>query len=165
MAAQQPPMQGGLPIPGQQPTPEQLQALQRRIAEDAAKAGMSVPDFIEEIKRQRMAAMQAQQQQHQHSHENGEGHDHDHDQEHAHDHGDGHSHTHPHQQQQAQPQAITPGPPNPKALALAQFMRGQDLKPRTVILNGERKEMFRGKSAPPPHVHAVLRFKYSNAKK
>lgn len=139
MASPQPPPNVGLPIPGQQPTPEQLQQLQRRIAEDAAKAGMSVPEFIEEIKKQRMAAMQAQQQQHQHSHGDGQGNDHGH----SHEQG-GHNHTHPHQQQQGQLQAITPGPPNPKALALAHFLRGQELKYRTVILNGERKDMFRG---------------------
>ncbi len=140
MASSQPPPNGGMPVPGQQPTPEQLQQLQRRIAEDAAKAGMSVPGFIEQIKKQRMAAMQAQQQQHQHSHGDGQSHDHGH----SHDQG-GHNHTHPHQQQQGQPQAINPGPPNPKALAVAQFLRGQELKQRTVILNGERKDMFRGK--------------------
>ncbi len=128
-----------MPGPGQQPTPEQIAELQRRITEDAQKAGMTVPEFIEHIKRQRLQAMQQAQHQHQHQHgdENDHGHSHDHDQ-------DGHGHAHPHQQQQGQPQPITPGPPNPKAIALAKFLRGQDLKPRTVILNGERKDMFRG---------------------
>ncbi|ATY65149.1 translocation SEC62 [Cordyceps militaris] len=132
-----------MPGPGQQPTPEQIAELQRRITEDAQKAGMTVPEFIEQIKRQRMQAMQQQQQQHQHQHGDGNdhGHSHDHDQ-------DGHNHSHPHQQQQGQPQPITPGPPNPKAIALATFLRGQELKPRTVILNGERKDMFRGIAAP-----------------
>lgn len=46
-----------------------------------------------------------------------------------------------------QQQPITPGPPNPVALAMAKFLRSQELKPRTVILNGERKEMFRVKRA------------------
>ena len=32
----------------------------------------------------------------------------------------------------------------PKAIALAKFLKGQDLKPRTCILNGERKDMFKG---------------------
>ncbi|TQV98780.1 hypothetical protein V2A60_007519 [Cordyceps javanica] len=138
--------QGGMampmPGPGQQPTPEQIAELQRRITEDAQKAGMTVPEFIEHIKRQRIQAMQQAQQQHQHQH--GDGHDHGH----SHDHDqDGHGHSHPHQQQQGQQQAITPGPPNPKAIALAKFLRGQELKPRTVILNGERKDMFRVKRA------------------
>jgi len=124
-----------MPQPGQRPTPEQIQAMQRQLAIDAEKNGMTVPEFIEHIKRQaqeqmRMRAQQAQEQ----------GADH-----HGHDHP--HPHPHPQQQQQGRAQPITPGPPNPKALALAAFLRGQDLKPRTVILNGERKDMFRGMSA------------------
>jgi translocation protein SEC62 len=46
--------------------------------------------------------------------------------------------------QKGRQQPIAPGPPKPEALALAKFLRGQDLKPRTCILNGERKDMFRG---------------------
>ncbi|KAF4967680.1 hypothetical protein FZEAL_10501 [Fusarium zealandicum] len=127
-----------MPQPGQRPTPEQIQAMQRQLAIDAEKAGMTVPEFIEHIKKQaqeqmRMrAAQQAQQGE--------QGHDHDH----GHDHGHAHPHP-PGQQGRAQP--ITPGPPNPKALALAKFLRGQDLKLRTVIMNGERKDMFRVKRA------------------
>lgn len=49
------------------------------------------------------------------------------------------------QSQQGQPQPIQPGPPNPAALAVAAFLRKQDLKPRTCILNDQRKEMFKGK--------------------
>ena len=51
-----------MPGPGQQPTPEQIAELQRRITEDAQKAGMTVPEFIEHIKRQRIQAMQQAQQ-------------------------------------------------------------------------------------------------------
>jgi translocation protein SEC62 len=106
--------------------------MQRQLAIDAEKNGMTVPEFIEHIKRQaqeqmRMRAEQAQQQ-------GGEA-------------GHSHGHDHPHPPQQGRSQPITPGPPNPKALALAKFLRGQDLKNRTVILNGERKDMFRGRSA------------------
>ncbi|KAI1821944.1 translocation protein Sec62-domain-containing protein [Xylaria intraflava] len=46
-----------------------------------------------------------------------------------------------------QPQPIRPGPPNPVAIALANFLRSQPLKPRTCIMNGERKDMFRVKRA------------------
>ncbi|KAM0250467.1 hypothetical protein ACHAP5_002266 [Fusarium lateritium] len=121
-----------MPQPGQRPTPEQIQAMQRQLAIDAEKNGMTVPEFIEHIKRQaqeqmRMRAEQAQQQ-------GGEA-------------GHHHGHDHPHPPQQGRSQPITPGPPNPKALALAKFLRGQDLKNRTVILNGERKDMFRVKRA------------------
>ncbi|WKT45737.1 Translocation protein Sec62 [Fusarium oxysporum f. sp. vasinfectum] len=93
--SEQPPQPGPqpgqipMPQPGQRPTPEQIQAMQRQLAIDAEKNGMT----------------------------------------------------------QGRAQPITPGPPNPKAIALASFLRGQDLKPRTVILNGERKDMFRVKRA------------------
>jgi translocation protein SEC62 len=112
-----------MPPPGQMPSPEQIQAMQRQLAMDAQKAGMTVPQFIEHIKRQAYEQQRAhaeQQAQHQ-----------------------GHNHQHPHQS--GQPQAIVPGPPNPKALAVATFLRSQNLKLRTSILNGDRKDMFRGR--------------------
>jgi translocation protein SEC62 len=53
------------------------------------------------------------------------------------------------EQQQKGPQtqrvAVSPGQPvDPKALAVAKFLRSQALKPRTCILDGERKDMFKG---------------------
>jgi translocation protein SEC62 len=68
-----------------------------------------------------------------------------------------HQHQHQHQQPQTpgQPQPIVPGPPNPVALALAKFLRSQNLKPRTCILNGERKDMFRVSPDPSPDGHAT----------
>ncbi|GJN80847.1 protein translocation protein, SeC62 family protein [Purpureocillium lilacinum] len=136
------PPPGQMPPGMQRPTPEQIAEIQRRVAEDAQKAGMSVPEFIEHIKKQAMeqqrARMMQAQQQGGHQHGPGCNHDHDHD----HDH-DGHNHSH----QQGGHQPIQPGPPNPKAIALAKFLKGQDLKPRTCILNGERKDMFKVKRA------------------
>lgn len=113
---------GAIPIrPGQRPTPEQIQQVQRKIAEDAQKAGMTIPQFIEHLKKQAQERMAAQQ---------------------------GGQPGAPQQVRQGPPgqtrQAITPGPPKPEALAVAQFLRSQDLKTRTCILNGERKDMFRG---------------------
>lgn len=130
---------GGIPMPqpGQRPTQAQIEAMQRQITADAEKAGMTVPEFIENLKKQAMeqqARMRAAQQAGGHEHGPGCNHDHDHG-DHGHSHGEG----------GGQSQPIAPGPPNPKALAVANFLRGQDLKPRTVILNGERKDMFRGK--------------------
>ncbi|KAK4246556.1 hypothetical protein C7999DRAFT_15340 [Corynascus novoguineensis] len=119
------------------PSPEQIAAMQRQLASDAEKMGMTVPQFIaEHLKRQAQERMQAQQQQAQ----QGQG---------GHQHQHPHQHPHPRQQQPApgQPRPIVPGPPNPVALALAKFLRGQNLKPRTCILNGERKDMFRVKRA------------------
>ena len=63
--------------------------------------------------------------------------------QHQHPHPHQHPHQHQQQQQGGQPQPIVPGPPNPVAISLAKFLRGQNLKPRTCILNGERKDMFR----------------------
>lgn len=126
-------------LPGQRPTPEQIAEIQRRIAEDAEKAGLTVPEFIERIKKQSMEQQRMQMMQQQQQHGPG-GHVHG---EHCnHDHGHGHGHHHQHQ---AQP--IVPGPPNPQALAVAAFLKGQDLKQRTSILGGERKDMFRVKRA------------------
>jgi translocation protein SEC62 len=118
---------------GQPPTPEQIEALKAKIAQDAERAGMSVPEFVEQIKQaqarmmaarqQQMAAAQQQQQQ------GGAG---------------------PPQQGGPRPPGATPikpGPPKPEALAVATFLQGQDLKPRTSIFNGERKQMFRVKRA------------------
>lgn len=118
MQAQPPP---GMPVPGQMPTREQIMAMQQQLARDAEKAGMTVPQFIEHLKKQaqeQQARMQAMQQQQ-----------------------GGHPQ---HQHQPGQPQPIVPGPPNPVAIALAKFLRSQDLKPRTCILNGDRKDMFKG---------------------
>ncbi|TLD30678.1 hypothetical protein PspLS_02725 [Pyricularia sp. CBS 133598] len=141
------PQQGQMPPGMVRPTPEQIAAMQRQIAADAERAGMTVPEFIEHIKKQQMEMMrQQQQQQQQQGHD---GHDHDDDDE-------GHTH-----QQQGQGQPITPGPPNPLAIALANFLKSQDLKPRTCILNGERKDMFRVKRA----LRAIQSPAYEKARK
>ncbi|KAK7927687.1 Sec62 family protein translocation protein [Apiospora marii] len=106
--------------PGVQPTPEQIEMMKMKLAADAEKAGMTIPEFLEEIKKQRQAQMEAMQRQQQMQAQ---------------------------QQQQGQPQPIQPGPPNPVAIAMANFLRGQTLKPRTCIFNGQRKDMFKVKRA------------------
>ncbi|KAK0617808.1 translocation protein Sec62-domain-containing protein [Bombardia bombarda] len=124
--------QDGPPPPGHQhqqqmpkPPPEQIAAMQRQLAIDAEKAGMTVPEFIERLKQQQLQMqMQMQQQMQMRMQQQQQ-----------------------QQQQQGQPQPIVPGPPNPVALALATFLRSQALKPRTCILNGERKDMFKVKRA------------------
>lgn len=174
MAQQQPPpgAQSGRPSPppgagpfppgmqpGQQPTPEQIRAVQARIAAEAEKAGMTVPQFIERqkalamqqqqgqqpspeqvrqmqaqiaaeaekagltvpqyVERLKAQAMQQQQMRQQ-------------------------------QQQGAQPGKqvpIAPGPPKPEGIAVAKFLRSQDLKLRTCIFNDQRKDMFKVKRA------------------
>jgi translocation protein SEC62 len=126
MASQTPPQgpPGQNPFnirPGQQPTPEQIAAMQRQLAIDAQKNGMTVPEFVTKLKQQAIANAQAQQ--------------------HAQAGGQPPAQGQPQQGQQP----ITPGPPKPEALAVAKFLKSQDLKPRTCILSGQRKDMFKGK--------------------
>lgn len=130
--------------------------MQRQIAAEAQKAGMSVPDFVEHVKKQQMMRMQQQRAAA----------------------GGAPPGTSPANAApgtpgaaaaarpgqprpgaprpgQPKPQPITPGPPNPKALAVANFLKGQELKPRTCILNGERKDMFKGESPTLEHPRVV----------
>lgn len=119
--------------PGQQPTPEQIDAIRRQLAIDAQKAGLSVPEFVQRLRQQAMAQQQAQQQGQTPQSAQGQG------------------QLQSPQGQTATPgtaQPITPGPPNPAALAVATFLKGQDLKMRTCILNGQRKDMFKGTFPP-----------------
>lgn len=151
-----------LPGPGQQPTPQQIAAMQAQISEEAAKRGMTPQQFQiwqrqqmeadakkaglsfdEYINRLKQHALETHQrklqlaQQQQAAEQSGQ----------------------PQIQQGKSEQQvpITPGAPDPKALALAKWMRGQDLKTRTCILNGQRKDMFRGLSAPLPMPSPVTR--------
>jgi translocation protein SEC62 len=108
----------GMP-PGQQPSPEQVRAMQAQIAAEAEKAGLTVPQYVERIKAQAMQQQQMRQQQQQ-------------------------------MQQGAQPGKqvpIAPGPPKPEGIAVAKFLRSQDLKLRTCIFNDQRKDMFKVKRA------------------
>ncbi|KAI7333817.1 hypothetical protein D0868_06301 [Hortaea werneckii] len=128
--------------PGQQPSPEQIRQMQQQIAAEAQKNGLTVPQYIERVKAQamqnaqmRQRMMQAQQQAQQSGQPVA---------------------TAPPQQQQggpgngAQPGQqvpIQPGPPKPEALAVANFLRNQDLKSRTCIFQEKRKDMFKVKRA------------------
>ncbi|KAL1898570.1 Translocation protein S62 [Sporothrix stenoceras] len=170
---QQAPMMQPGQAPPNMPSPEQIQAMQRQLAIDAQKAGMTVPEFIQQLQQKARAQMVMQQAAAQRAQQQAQGGGGAGAGEHAgHSHGDGHSHEghdHPHpppqqqqqQQQQQQAQPIQPGPPNPLAIAMANFLRGQDLKLRTVILNGERKEMFRVKRA----LRAIQSPAYEKARK
>ena len=143
------------PAPGQQPTPQQMAAMQQQIAmeaqrrgmtpqqlqmeqrrqleADAQKAGMTFEQYINKLKQQAFEDHQKRMQQ-------------------AQQQGTVQQQGQPQmvQGQQGQQVPITPGTPDPKALALAKWLRGQDLKSRTCILNGQRKDMFRGTQTCPP---------------
>ncbi|KAI4649261.1 hypothetical protein J4E93_003577 [Alternaria ventricosa] len=62
------------------------------------------------------------------------------------------------QQQQQQP--IQPGPPKPEAIAVANWLKSQDLKPRTVVHDEKRKDMFKVKRA----IRALQSPAYQNAR-
>ena len=107
-------------------TPQQFQAHQRKeLEEQAKKAGMTVEQYVNKLRQQAYENHLRQQQMAQQPAPNSAG----------------------PVQTQAQPGQqvpITPGAPDPKAEALAKWLKSQDLKPRTCLLNGQRKDMFRG---------------------
>jgi translocation protein SEC62 len=107
--------------PGEQPTQEQIQQIQSHFRMEAEKMGISYEQYIEKVKEQAMAQQKAQMEAQQQQ-----------------------------QQQQQQQEPIQPGPPKPEALAVARFLRAQDLKPRTCIFQEKRKDMFRGIYTLPP---------------
>lgn len=118
-------------------TPEQFAQQQReQLAAEAAKNGVSTEEYVADLRARAMAAhqkhMEAQQQE---AAESGQG-------------------GAPAQQQAQQQQTtstqvpVNPSnPPDPKAIAVAQFLRSQNLKPRTCIMDGQRKDMFKVKRA------------------
>lgn len=134
-------------------TPEQFAQQQRdQLTADAAKLGLTPEQYVAQL---RMRALQAHQQQMEAQRQAAQGG--------SPQPGQGQQ---PQQQQQpgqpgqpGQPQArqqpqpqqqthqvpVQPGQPaDPKALAVANFLRSQNLKPRTCILDGQRKDMFKG---------------------
>lgn len=133
-AHQGPPPPGSIAIPiplgpnGEKPTPEQIQQIQMQLAAEAQKHGISIQEYVQRLRQQAMAQQQAQMQMQAQMEA----------QQRA-------------QQQQQQQQPIQPGPPKPEALAVANWLKSQDLKPRTVVHDEKRKDMFRGRM----QTHAV----------
>lgn len=114
-------------------TPHQFQAWQRQqIETEARNAGMNVEQYITHLKQQAFENHQRQQQQlaqQKAAEKSGQ--------------------PQVQQGQEGQQVPITPGAPDPKALALAKWLRSQDLKTRVSILNGQRKDIFRGNQFSP----------------
>ncbi|KAF1992495.1 translocation protein [Aulographum hederae CBS 113979] len=110
--------------PGQQPTPEQIRAMQEQIAREAAEHGISVQEYVERLKAQAMQQHQAQMAQQQQMQQQQQ-----------------------QQMQQAQQVPLQPGPPTPEAMLVANFLRSRDLKTRTALLQEKRRDMFRVKRA------------------
>jgi translocation protein SEC62 len=102
--------------------------MKAQIAAEAGKAGMTIEQYVGQIRQQVMARQQqAAAQQAAGGQQGG-----------------------PPPQQGAQPGQqvpIAPGPPKPEAVALANFLQSQNLKTRTCIFQEKRKEMFKVKRA------------------
>jgi len=147
--------------PGQ-PNPQQMAAMQQQFAAEAAKRGMTPEQFAQKQREQltadaaklgltpeqyvaqlRMRALQAHQKQME-AQQQGQASEQGEQQEQQ---GQGQSAAPQQQpQQQTHQVPVQPGQPaDPKALAVANFLRSQNLKPRTCILDGQRKDMFKGK--------------------
>ncbi|EFW17690.1 Translocation protein S62 [Coccidioides posadasii str. Silveira] len=132
-------------------TPEEFANMQRQqLTQEAAKRGMTPEQYINHLRAQAMHQHQMQKQQ-----QSGENHDHNHNHSHDHEHEHGqddhqhegccdHNHAHQHQRQIPVKSGV---PADPKALAVANFLRSQNLKTRTCILDGRRRELFKVKRA------------------
>jgi translocation protein SEC62 len=125
-------------------TPEEFAKKQReQLAADAAKLGLSPEQYVTQLRMRAMQQAQQQQQQMQ-AQRQGQASPQPGAQQ-------GQSPA-PQPQQPQQPQQhqvpVNAGqPPDPKALAVANFLKSQNLKPRTCILDGQRKDMIKGKLA------------------
>jgi translocation protein SEC62 len=114
-------------------TLQEFQAFQRRtIEEEAKKLGITPQEFVMKKQAEAREQMARQQAQGQGAGQPGP---------------PGQPAPAPGQPQQRMQQLdITkPVEAKPEALALAKFLRVQDLKTRTVLFNGQRKDMFKGK--------------------
>ncbi|OJJ76579.1 hypothetical protein ASPBRDRAFT_39071 [Aspergillus brasiliensis CBS 101740] len=161
--------------PGQ-PSPQQIAAMQQQFAAEAARRGMTPEEFAKQQREQltaeaakhgmtteqyvtqlRMRALAAHQRQVEAQRQAAQAQA----QGQPQGQGQGQAPQSPAQPgqnlpapPQPQPQQMTRqvpvnpnNPPDPKALAVAAFLRSQNLKTRTCIMDGQRKEMFKVKRA------------------
>ena len=109
-------------------TPQQFQEQQRQqrqqLAAEAAKQGLTLEQYVAQLKMRAMQEHQLRQHQAQHAQAQGQ---------------------QPPQQGQIQQIPVNPNAEKkPEAVAVAKFLRSQDLKTRVCILDGQRKDMFKG---------------------
>lgn len=115
-------------------TPQQFMAFQQQqLLKAAAEAGMSPQEFLA-MKQKEAIEQQKLAEQHQQQHGQGQP-DGDAPQD-----GQGE----PGQPQLQRIDLTKPMEAKPEALAVAKFLRSQDLKLRTCIFEGQRKDMFKG---------------------
>ncbi|KAI5290769.1 Translocation protein S62, partial [Ascosphaera aggregata] len=125
-------------------TPEQFSELQRQqVVNEAAKHGLTPEQFIEKLKeqaQQQMRAQMAARAQAQAGAENVPGQ--------AQGPAQAAAKQQPQQHQVQQQVPVNAGASaNPQAIAVANFLRSQNLKPRSCILDGRRRELFKVKRA------------------
>ncbi|PLN81002.1 translocation protein Sec62-domain-containing protein [Aspergillus taichungensis] len=116
-------------------TPEEFAKQQReQLTAEAAKHGMTTEQYVAQLKMRALAAHQKQMEAKRQAQESGQS-----------------SPDQPQQQQQTQTTHQVPVNPNnpadPKAIAVANWLRSQNLKTRTCIMDGQRKDLFKVKRA------------------
>lgn len=124
-------------------TPEQFAQKQReQLTADAAKLGLTPEQYVTQL---RMRALQAHRQQMEAQQQGQAAQQPQQQQPQVQQQGQVPAQQQPQPQQQTHQVPVQPGqPPDPKAVAVANFLRSQNLKPRTCILDGQRKDMFKG---------------------
>ncbi|RAO66822.1 uncharacterized protein BHQ10_002834 [Talaromyces amestolkiae] len=134
-------------------TPEAFVKMQReQVAAEAAKHGLTPEQYVQGLRmralQQRAAAQQAAQAQAQQQGQPGQPAQPGQPQQQPSQGAPGQPPQVPVQQQVQKQVNVNPNnPPDPKAVALAKWLRTQDLKTRTCILDGQRKDMFKVKRA------------------
>ncbi|CAI7623281.1 unnamed protein product [Penicillium pancosmium] len=131
-------------------TPEQFAQKQReQLTADAAKLGLSPEQYVQQLRMRAMQAHQKQMEAQQQGQASPQGEGQQQQQQEGQQNQQGQASAPQQQvQQQTHQVPVQPGQPaDPKALAVANFLRSQNLKPRTCILDGQRKDMFKVKRA------------------
>lgn len=109
-------------------SPQRKQQLQQQLTTEATKRGLTLQQYVEQLKAQALRQHQSTQEQ-----SLGDG-------------GKTNAQVNKKRPQLEQQVPINAGPPKPEAVALAKFLQSQDLKTRVCILQEKRKDMFKGKS-------------------
>jgi translocation protein SEC62 len=114
-------------------TPEAFSQMQReQLDADAAKQGLTTEQYVNQMRMRATQQRAAQQQAQGQGQGQGQG-------------GQGQGQPQQGQPQQQQVPVNPNNPPDPKAIAVAKWLRSQNLKTRVCILDGQRKDMFKGK--------------------
>ena len=110
-------------------SPQKKQQLQQQLTAEAAKRGLSLQEYVTQLREQAIRQNQSGQEQ---------------------DLGDGsklQAQIDTRRKQQPERQiSASAGAPKEKAIALAKFLQSQNLKTRTCILQEKRKDMFKGRN-------------------